>query len=43
MVFTEDYPNIVLLCKPKILKQILMERSLWKNLALDSRAFFLDY
>ena len=42
MVFADDHPNILLRGKPKGLKQILMERGLWRTQAPDGRAFLLE-
>lgn len=42
MVFPEDHPEVLLCGKPKSLKQVLIERGLWRNRAPDGRTFLLE-
>lgn len=42
MVFAENHPNVLLRGKPKGLKQVLMERGLWRTQAPNGRAFLLE-
>lgn len=42
MVFPDNHPNDSLQSKPKGLKQVLNERGLWRNRALDGRTFLLE-
>ena len=42
MIFPENHPEVLLRGKPKSLKQILIERGLWRNQASDGRAFLLE-
>lgn len=42
MVFPENHPEVLLRGKPKGLKQVLIERGLWRTRAPDGRAFLLE-
>ena len=42
MVFADNHPNDSLQDKSKGLKQVIIERGLWRNQALDGRAFLLE-
>lgn len=43
IVFLSNHHNDLLQNKPKRLKQILIEKGLWRNQALDGHIFLLEY
>lgn len=43
MVFLGDYPEALLRTKHKNLKQVLTEKSLWRNWKSNGQAFLLKY